>query len=546
MESEAALEIFEQDHAEHLAAEVLDSLLETMLREHPDAPVTPMNETGIVVPVPETITLNGNPVVETRSASDAIIYDEDVLKAWQKLFAQGVARCAAHPVGHPEVTIMLCMLDLRERHGVLVSIALLGDLDAAEMEAAREEYSDAVPRFCRMTKDPQALILGVDDALTKILGWTAEDMAGRRSLEFIHPDDHQVAIENWMQMMSRSGLGTRVRLRHRRKHDDAWIWFEVTNQNLLEDPEHGCVITDMLDISEEMAAHEEIRARQQLLDRLAGAVPVGLLQIDALERVVYTNERLHQIVGVGVAETAREQLANVIEEDRERLNDAFVAALGFGSEADLEVQLRLTEDGPLRFCTVSLRPLSHEDDTVSGALACVTDITESARMREELKVRATFDDLTGCYNRHSIMLALESNIESSGGDRAVVFVDVDSFKTVNDECGHAVGDELLRAVARRLRAGVRDTDLVGRIGGDEFLLICPGIGGRDGAMKLAERLSRLVSEEPVAGVVPQVSVGVAWSDRDEVGADALVAAADEAMYESKRGGCGEPQLGRVG
>jgi diguanylate cyclase (GGDEF)-like protein len=144
------------------------------------------------------------------------------------------------------------------------------------------------------------------------------------------------------------------------------------------------------------------------------------------------------------------------------------------------------------------------------------------------------------------MLALEANIELREGERAVVFVDVDCFKAVNDEHGHAVGDELLRAVARRLQAGVREGDMVGRIGGDEFLVVCPDIGGADSAMRLAERLSAAVRHESIraaiGNIAPQVSIGVAWSEGDDLAADAIVLQADAAMYESKRRGTGEPQL----
>ena len=295
-------------------------------------------------------------------------------------------------------------------------------------------------------------ILKADEAITKILGWSAEELEGHRTVEFIHPDDHALAVDNWVEMLAVPGPGRRVRLRHRRR-DDSWVWFEVTNHNLTRDPDHKCVVSEMVDISEEMAAHEELRAREQLLDRLATAMPVGMFQIDAERRIVYTNDRLHQILGVERSGTVEEQLATVAEADRPVLERALEATLGRGLEADIEVQLQLSPDEAPRFSTVSLRALSSEDGTVTGAMACVADVTDSVRMREELVRRATFDELTDCYNRASIMLALEANIERSGGERAVVFVDVDCFKAVNDEHGHAVGDELLRVVARQLQAG---------------------------------------------------------------------------------------------
>ena len=168
-------------------------------------------------------------------------------------------------------------------------------------------------------------------------------------------------------------------------------------------------------------------------------------------------------------------------------------------------------------------------------------------MREELKRRAMFDELTGCYNRASIMHALEANIASGErqAERAVMFVDLDRFKAVNDRHGHATGDELLSVVAHRLQGAVRAEDMVGRIGGDEFLVLCPDIGGPEQAMKLAERLSDALREEvgvATGNIVQLVSVGVAWSEGADADADKLVALADDAMYESKREAAGRPKL----
>ncbi len=207
-------------------------------------------------------------------------------------------------------------------------------------------------------------------------------------------------------------------------------------------------------------------------------------------------------------------MATVADADQPVLDRALNEVLGEGLPADIEVELRLPPSRKLRFGTISLRALSQDDGTINGAIACVADITDSARMREELKRRATFDELTGCYNRASIMGALEANIASGQrqAERAVVFVDLDGFKAVNDRYGHAAGDELLNVVAQRLQGVLRDEDMVGRIGGDEFLTVCPNVGGPDQAMRLAERLAQAQREEaPVAtgSIAVQVSIGVA-------------------------------------
>jgi diguanylate cyclase (GGDEF)-like protein/PAS domain S-box-containing protein len=393
-----------------------------------------------------------------------------------------------------------------------------------------------------------AVLLEIDEAFTQILGWKPEEVMGLRSRDLIHPDDEALAVDNWMDMLASPGPGRRVRLRHRHR-DGSWVWMEVTNHNLLEDPEHQCVVAEMVDISEEMATHEALRAREQLLDRLAETLPLGLLQVDSDSKVVYTNDRLHSIVGTACAKTVEEQLSNVIDEDRQVVSEAFSGVLSNGVDSDIEVRVRPfgERDKQLRYCSLNLRALTDADGGVNGAIVCLADVTESARTREELRARATYDAVTRCYNRASAMAELEAMLARDGtGQRpAVIFVDLDHFKDVNDELGHPAGDEFLRVVAERLHRCVRAEDVVGRIGGDEFLVICPRISAAAEAMSTASRLARSLRNQITlrkALVPSSASIGVAWSDGQSTNAETLVAQADAAMYESKRAGNAQPVM----
>ena len=489
LEQEAAAEretadliayVFDQEHEERIDAQTLETALTSLLALYPDAPVGAHGPDGMMVAMPDSVALQRNPVLEARSGLDLAVHDEVVLRGWEQVLAIGAARYPVRPLSRPHITCMVYGLDLRETHGVILIVSVIGPTGTAEGadgEVARPMIPEVTPRFATICKDARGMIIKIDEATTKILGWSAEEMKGRRASEFMHPDDQSLAVDNWMEMMAATGPGRRVRLRHRRKAG-SWVWFEVTNHNLLGDPDYRCVVSEIVDISEEMAAHE-------LLDNLAEAIPVGLLQFDAARQVVYTNDRLHQILGVARMDVVDAQLASVTDADRPVLEGALEDVLVGGLQADIEIELRVPPGGDSRFCAVSFRPLD-QDEAITGATACVTDTTDSAHMREELKRRATLDDLTGCYNRAAIMRALEIDIASPQreADRAVVFIDLDCFKAVNDLHGHAAGDELLSIVARRLQHVLRSGDMVGRIGGDEFLAVCPDIGGPEQAMRL--------------------------------------------------------------
>jgi diguanylate cyclase (GGDEF)-like protein/PAS domain S-box-containing protein len=527
-------QLFEATGDVHANADALEQTLRSLLAVYPQASVGAMTSAGIYVPMPASVGLGEHQVLEGRSGLDLIGTEdrEAVLQNWDRALNFGASRCTIRPEGAGEV--ILYALDLRERHGVIFTLLASSD----PLAAAEPVASDPVvqrPRFATIHKNELSFLVHVDEAIQQILGWEAQEMIGHRSLEFVHPDDHALAIDNWMQMLARPGPARRVRQRLQCK-DGGWVWFEVTNHNLLAEPGQEVVICEMVDITEEMAAHEDLRAREQLLDRLAETVPVGLMQVDSEMQIVYTNDRLHEILGTPRAETAAQQLASVEPSDRLLIEEAFAGLLSEGTGAEIEVAVTGRPDCAARHCQVSLRALTHEDGEVSGAIACLVDVTDSIAMREELRRRATHDELTGCLNRAAITRELEKSISDGepGEQRALLFIDLDGFKEINDDHGHAAGDELLRAVAGHLRASVRAGDLVGRLGGDEFLVLCPDMDGPE-ARRLADRLAVSAAAGAVAQAAEvRASVGVSWSRGSDVDAETLLARADHAMYDVKR------------
>jgi diguanylate cyclase (GGDEF)-like protein/PAS domain S-box-containing protein len=525
----------------------VDTALSALLALYPQAPIAAVREDGVFTVMPGSFPVAEHVVLDATSALELVLpLDRPaMIAAWDRVRATRASRCPVHLVSDPERTVAFHAFDVKASHGVYLVVFVPsdpGDEGDRGPAGGAHDLSPVVPKVASVRKDERSFLIGVDEATTQILGWSTEEMAGRRSLEFIHPDDHTMAIENWMEMLASPGPGRRVRLRHKRR-DGSWVWLEVTNHNLLDDPDHGCVVSGMVDISDEMAVHE-------LLDRLAEAIPVGLFQVDTARKVVYTNERLHQIIETGREIDVEEQFSSVIERDWPLLDRALENVLVSGYPADIEVELRRPRSRAARYCTINLRALSDGASSITGAIGCLADVTDSTRMRDELKRRATFDDLTGSYNRASLMLALDTHVASRPATSlAVVFVDLDHFKQVNDVLGHAAGDEVLTTVAERLRGLVRDGDIVGRLGGDEFLVISPGVAGPEQAMALAERVARVLRDDMPLGDGErrqQASIGVAWSAAgSETVADALVARADGAMYESKREGAGRPKLARA-
>lgn len=518
--------------------------LSAALLQHPDALVATIDDGGLFVDAPTTLPLDGHRRSRAGSALDLVQPPDRgaVIDAWERVRAAGVAHTTVRLAGARAATAALQFFDVRSEHGVFVGVVYAVDAVDADLDQAAEIEPPA-PRLVRTRKNEIALIIDADDDLTRMLGWTRDEFVGRRSIEFIHPDDHDNAIDTWMQVLSKPGGTFRARLRHLHK-DGRWIWLEIANRNVLDTD--GYVDCEMFDISEEMDAQEAVRASEQLLRRLAGALPVGVVQFDTERRIVYANERLVEILGASPDADEATMMSTVV--DSELLESAIVAVLA-GHDADLDVRVDRLDGSGRRLCTVSFRALLGPDGAVTGGVGCLTDITDASQLRAELEARATYDLLTNCVNRATAMATLDQVLCGPSARRlAVIFADLDAFKSVNDEYGHAIGDTLLVAVAARLRDAVRAGDVVGRIGGDEFLMICTDVADATGALVLGERIASAVSEPLVIDgrtLYPRASVGVAHVGTRDVDAEQLIAEADAAMYTSKAAGGGQSTLAGV-
>lgn len=177
------------------------------------------------------------------------------------------------------------------------------------------------------------------------------------------------------------------------------------------------------------------------------------------------------------------------------------------------------------------------------------DITERKRLEAELRELASTDALTGLPNRRQFMLQLEGEVErvrrGSTREASVLMLDLDHFKRVNDQHGHAVGDSLLRHFARLLREELRATDTAGRMGGEEFAVILPG-SNLAAAQTFAQRLCDRLAAEPLAvgptRVEATVSIGIAAIAASDATPDAVLLRADEALYRAKTEGRNRVQL----
>ena len=540
---------YAQVTTEETSAQQREDVLATLLAQ-PRAVVFACASDGIMVPLPPSVEVAAERTlaVPDRGTLIGVVVPADtmtVITAWERAREQGLALGTVHLLTDPEQPLTLTFIDARERHGVFI-----GGLDAVPRDGADTGVvaldSGSIQRRARtatVRKSTLAIMTDVDERTTSMLGWTAEQMVGKRSTEFIHPDDQERAIANWMELLARQEA-QRVRLRHRHV-DGSWVWVELENSYLgADDPADAEIVTQMSDISDEMAAHEALQQRERLLRRVAESLPVGILQMDVDGALRFVNARLAAILGIAEVTGVADVEAALDDADRLALREALDAVLAGGSDIELELRLAVADGPHARVCAASLVSLSDREGA-PGALLSITDITDSVRMREELRAKATFDVLTGCHNRASTLAILEQALASPDGAGTVaVFVDLDRFKPVNDTLGHDAGDEVLMLTASRLASVLRRDDIVGRLGGDEFLVVGRGLDSTDAALALGERIRAALTVPATLETGPiemRASIGIATATPG-VDAAELIKRADRAMYLSKQAGRGEPVL----
>jgi diguanylate cyclase (GGDEF)-like protein len=181
-----------------------------------------------------------------------------------------------------------------------------------------------------------------------------------------------------------------------------------------------------------------------------------------------------------------------------------------------------------------------EEDRSIGSLWVFEDVTEERNAQMTIQYLAERDSLTGLYNRRSFTSALQQAVEQAPEARmALVYVDLDNFKLINDLHGHQQGDKVLIDVAAKLSAATRSTDVVARIGGDEFVVLVKDIKPEEQAAwcdRLLMQLTTSVDDGPESSPTATCSIGLAWYPDDGANAEQLLASADEAMYDAKRAG----------
>ncbi len=372
----------------------------------------------------------------------------------------------------------------------------------------------------------------LNETFVTLTGWSEEDLLAIGPLDLLGEPERDEALQNAMDMLA--GRATEpFELRMVRPGGEV-IWTLAT-VSLISYRGRAAVLGNFIDITERKQA-------QDLFQTLADSSPVAFFIVQD-DRFQFVNPQVVRLTGRSETELLSMNPLDVVEpEDREFVEASATALLSGEQQRAYEHRVVNAETGEVRWVMDAFTPIVYRGRP--AVLGNSVDITERKHAEEQLAHQAFYDSLTNLPNRALFMQRLEHALHASRRRRkpvAVMFLDLDDFKKVNDTFGHQAGDLVLARLAERLHACVRPTDTVARIGGDEFTVLLDATDWRDDAIAVAERIvTELKRPFDVDGhpAFVSASVGLAFSDPDHHSASDLLREADVALYHAKSAGKG--------
>ncbi|MCB1955394.1 MAG: PAS domain S-box protein [Rhodocyclaceae bacterium] len=422
-----------------------------------------------------------------------------------------------------------------------------------ERERAELALRESEARFRSISSSARDAIvmIGADgrvsywnEAATRITGYESADVVGRDRLADLISANDLPTVKSALRELASGGQGRfvgRTLEIEIRRADGAMIDVEASTSATLLSGRWQLVVVAR-DISARRAAQAALNIRNRAIESSSNAIIISRSDAGEDNPIVYVNPAFERIAGYASGEVAGRNPRFLIGNDWEqvgieRLRDAL------RRQISAQVLLRnYRKDGSLFWAEVSVSPVLDEGGSLTHYISVITDVTERIRFEEELKHHATHDSLTGLANRVLLSDRIDQAVahaQRSGRQAAVLLLDLDRFKFINDSLGHSAGDAVVKTVGARLESCLRRGDTVARIGGDEFAVVLAELPVDAGVSNVIGKIEQALSlpvDLPGQQLFVSASVGVSLAPSDGTSAEALLRNADAAMYAAKEQG----------
>jgi diguanylate cyclase (GGDEF)-like protein/PAS domain S-box-containing protein len=425
--------------------------------------------------------------------------------------------------------------------------------DVTERVRTQRALTEAEERFHRAFDQapigmalvtPAGRWLQVNPALCELLGYEADELTALSFMDVTHPDDLEASLEHSRRQVDGEVESARIEKRFIRS-DARTVWVALTS-SLTRDADGAPLhfVAQIEDVTERVLAQRALEEAEDRFRRAFDDAPIGMAIVALDGRWLRVNATLCEITGYSEEELLGSTFKDITHPDDLSRNTAELDELISGRARSVRMEKRyLRPNGRTVWVNVSSSLIHDADSRPLHIVSQIEDVTDRKRAETRLQELADHDPLTGLLNRRRFdeeLMVTILRLRRHGGRSALLLLDLDRFKHVNDTFGHKVGDEVLIAVADVLSRRLRGTDVVARLGGDEFAALLHEAEA-DAARAVAEELAAALRARRVGAGGREVrvtgSIGIVLLDADTVGnEDDPLIAADLALYQAKHAG----------
>jgi diguanylate cyclase (GGDEF)-like protein/PAS domain S-box-containing protein len=430
------------------------------------------------------------------------------------------------------------------------TVLLSTSMDVTERKRAERLLTESEQRFSKIFhSSPVPVVISdpadgryveVNHAWVGFFGYSREEVVGRSPVE----------IGIWLSPEDRADFATRLaaggtarNLEYRMRKRSGEIADVLVSSDAIDLAGEQRLLTSVMDITELKRAERQLKMSERRFRDFAEAAGEYVWETDVQGRYSYVSRRVEQVLGYSPEELYGRKPTDLMPPGEADRVAGLVGELAAQGQPFRNLEFgAFARSGSLVWQLVSGVPILDEVGRVRGYRGTALDITERKRAEHRIEELATRDPLTGLPNRLLLGDRLAQGLLSAqreGDLLAVLFIDLDHFKNVNDTLGHQVGDLLLKEVARRLGGVVRKGDTLSRLGGDEFVIVLEGLKSPDDAGQVAQKILNALATPCVLDghtLNTAGSVGIAIYPTDGADATTLMRHADTAMYAAKSGG----------
>ncbi len=539
-------DITERKEAEERYRTVVEEQTELVCRFLPDLTLTFVNDAYCRYFGKKHEELIGTSFMGHIPVEDRVYYEEQLFR----LSKEEPTRTVEHRVFTPDGEIRWQQWTDRatfDGEGRLVECQSVGR-DVTERKLAEEALKESEERYrAVMAQSVEAIylfdaetkrILESNAAFRRLMGYAEEELLDMRIYDFIAHDKENIDRHVRRSLeKKRRHIGER---RYRRK--DGSVIVVDTSASVISYGGRTALCAVSRDVTERKEAEERLRTSEERLAEAQRLAHLGSWEWDIKTDEISWSDEVYRIYGLvpqSVVPSFGRFMEVVHPDDRGRVKETIDNALHGNGPYDVEHRV-VRPDGEVRVVHRRAEVVRGEGGEPLKMIGTAHDITERKILEERLEHRAFYDPLTGLPNRYlftdRLGQALRRTERRAGSTVAMLFMDLDGFKAINDSLGHEMGDQLLIAVAERLESCLRSEDTLARFGGDEFVVLLEGIEVPNRAVQVAERITAGF-RAPIAvdgrDLYVKASIGISLRDARTKSPEDLLRSADTAMYRAK-------------